>query len=86
MQQSLWQVHFFSTSQEITHILWDLAFHYGFHKSLPLVHIVIQINPLRGLSAHSCKLHFNIIPKLVHVHSDHYHTSNLLAVCMTSSH
>jgi hypothetical protein len=77
MQRSPWQVNCFSASQEIPHILWDLAFHYGVHKSLPLVHIVIQINPLCGLSAYFYKLHFNIIPKLVHVHSDQYHTSNL---------
>jgi hypothetical protein len=85
MQQSPRQVNCFSASQEIPHILWDLAFRYGVHKSLPLVHIVIQINPLCGLSAYSCKLHFSIIPKLVHVHSDQYHTSNLLAVYMISS-
>jgi len=36
----------FSASQEIPHILWNMKIHYCIHKSLPPVPILRQINPV----------------------------------------
>jgi len=48
-------------SQEIPRLLWTRKFHYRVHKSLPLVHILRQINPVHNFPAHFAKIHSNII-------------------------
>ena len=41
-----------STSHRIPFILWNPRVHYCFHNSMPLVHILNQINPVHTLPSH----------------------------------
>ena len=60
-----WEANRLSTSPEISHILWNLQFHYCVYKCLPPVPILSQINPVHAshptswrsiliLSSHLC--------------------------------
>ena len=49
MEQSpSWEVNRFSANQEIPRILWHLKGYYSIHKSLPLLPIPNQINPVHA--------------------------------------
>jgi hypothetical protein len=51
----------FPTSKNIWSILWKSKFHYFVYKSLPLVSIPSQINPVNIFPSFSCKSNINII-------------------------
>lgn len=50
-RQYLWESNISWTSHENSCILCNPTFHYVFQKSRPLVHILIQINPIFELTA-----------------------------------
>jgi len=47
-QSSSWEANWFSASQEIPHILWNLKVYYCNYKCLPPVPILSQIDPVRA--------------------------------------
>jgi len=62
MEQSpSWEANWFSASQEIPSILWNLKVHYHIHNSLPPVPILSHINPVYTPISHFLKVHLNII-------------------------
>jgi hypothetical protein len=62
MELSLsWETNRFSASQEIPRILWNLKVHCRFHKCLPPVSILSQLDPVHKLTSHFMKIHPNII-------------------------
>ena len=52
----------FSASQNIPCLLWNLNVHYRFHKSLPHVFVLSQMNPIYDLPNDFFKADFTIIP------------------------
>jgi hypothetical protein len=50
-----------SANKEILCMYWNLKVHCYVHKSLPLVPVLSQINPVHALPSCLCKMHFNII-------------------------
>jgi len=61
MEQSPWETNSHSTYQEITCLLWNSEVHYRVHRSLPLVPILSQINPVHNLPLYFYKNHSSII-------------------------
>jgi thiol-disulfide isomerase/thioredoxin len=61
MGQSPWEANSFSGSPEVPCILWNLNVHCHLHKSLPLVPILSQINPVHALRSCFYKIHFHVI-------------------------
>ena len=63
-----WKANSFSPSQEVNRILWKPEIHHRLHKSLQLILILIQNNPVRAIPVDLSKMRFNIIlsttPKL----------------------
>jgi hypothetical protein len=50
-----------AATQELTNILWNPKAHYRVHKSLPLVPILSEINPIHITPSYGSKIHFNIV-------------------------
>jgi len=56
-----WEANWFSASQEIPCILWNLKFHDHIHKCLPLVPILSQINAVLASTSHFLRIYLNIV-------------------------
>jgi hypothetical protein len=56
-----WEANRFSTSQEITRILWDPKDHYRSHKCPPPVPVLSQLDRVHTLISHFLKIRLNII-------------------------
>lgn len=50
-----------SSSQKIPHIVWDLKVHYGIYRSLQMVSVLSQVNPVCNLPAILFRTYFNNI-------------------------
>jgi len=55
------EANWFSASQEIPSILWNLKIHYHIHKCLSPSLILSQIDPVHAPTAHFLKIHLKII-------------------------
>jgi hypothetical protein len=74
MEPSPWEAVNRLTSQEIPNILWTPKMHYCFHKSVLLVSIPSQINPVHNTPSYFTKIYFNIIfpPKFLSFRLSHH--------------
>jgi hypothetical protein len=48
-------------TQDLSTILWNPKIHYQFIKSLLLISILSQINPIHTISCYLSKIYFNIV-------------------------
>jgi len=60
-QSPSWEANWFSASQEIPCILWNLNVHYPIHKCLPPVPNLSHLDPVQAPTSHFLKIHLNII-------------------------
>jgi hypothetical protein len=56
MEQSLWKANRFASSQEISHILWNLKVHYHIRKCPPTVPIWSQLNLVHTPTSYFLKI------------------------------
>jgi hypothetical protein len=56
-----WEAGNYTATQEPPSILWNPKFHYCVHKSLPLVPILSQIDPVHTIPSYLPKLYFNTV-------------------------
>ena len=61
MEHSPWEANWFSASQEIPYILWNLKVHYRIHKCPLLFPILSHITPVHAVAPHFPKIHLHII-------------------------
>jgi hypothetical protein len=56
-----WETNSFSASQQVPLLLWNPNVHYRVHKSLSLVHILSQMDPVLTFPPNIPKVHSNVI-------------------------
>ena len=61
VQSPSWEANWFSASQEIPLILWNLKVHYHIHKCPPPVPILSQFDTVYNPSSHLLKIYLNIV-------------------------
>ena len=61
VQSPSWEANWFTASQEIPRILWNLKVHYRTHKPMPPVPILGQPNPVHIPKSHLLEIQPNII-------------------------
>jgi hypothetical protein len=70
-----WEAANCAATQELPSVLWNPKVHYRVHKSLPLLPIPRQNNPIHTIPSSLCKIYFNIVhpPTSWSSHTIHSH-------------